>query len=82
MAYKYVIYKQLIPVPLNASDPTWAKRQIWVQKLNSEDTIDETTTITAARTKRNNLTAADETGRVYKIVKVDLNSVEPNIDVQ
>jgi hypothetical protein len=30
MAYKYVIYKQLIPVPLNASDPTWARRQIWV----------------------------------------------------
>jgi len=82
MAYKYVIYKQLIPVPLNASDPTWAKRQIWVQKLNSEDTIDETTTLTAARTKKSALTSADETGRVYKIVKVDLNGVEPNLDVE
>jgi hypothetical protein len=82
MAYKYVIYKQLIPVPLNASDPSWAKRQVWVQKINSEDTIDETTTLTAARTKKNALTAADETGRVYKIVKVDLNGVEPNVDVE
>ena len=82
MAYKYVIYKQLIPVPLNTDDPTWAKRQVWVQKINSEDTIDETTTITAARTKRNSLTSADETGRVYKIVKVDLNGVEPNVDVE
>ena len=82
MAYKYVIYKQLIPVPLNASDPTWAKRQVWVQKINGEDTIDETTTLTAARTKKNALTSADETGRIYKIVKVDLNGVEPNVDVE
>jgi len=82
MAYKYVIYKQLIPVPLNASDPSWAKRQVWVQKINSEDTIDETTTLTAARTKKNALTAADETGRVYKIVKVDLEGAEPNVDVE
>ena len=82
MAYKYVIYKQLIPVPLNASDPSWARRQVWVQKINSEDTIDETTTLTAARTKKTALTAADETGRVYKIVKVDLNGIEPTVDVE
>ena len=37
----YRILKQLIPAPLNESDPHWAKRQVWVLKLNSEDTIDE-----------------------------------------
>ena len=82
MAYKYKIYKQLIPVPMNASDPSWARRQVWVLKINSEDTIEELSTLTAARTKRNELTAADETGRVYKIVKVDLNGVEPDLDVE
>ena len=82
MAYKYRIFKQLIPVPLNASDPNWAKRQVYVTKLNSLDTIDEFSTLTAARTKKNEITAADETGRVYKIVKVDLNGVEPDLDVE
>jgi len=37
----YVIHKQLIPVDTNQSDPNWAKRQIWVLKLNPSDTIDE-----------------------------------------
>tara|TARA_R110000868_G_scaffold183975_3_gene425380 strand:+ start:1672 stop:1920 length:249 start_codon:yes stop_codon:yes gene_type:complete len=82
MAYKYKIYKQLIPVPMNASDPSWATRQVWVLKLNSEDTIEELSTLTAARTKKTALTAADETGRVYKIVKVDLTGAEPDLDVE
>ena len=82
MAYRYRIYKQLIPTDSNTSDPTWAKRQIWVQKLNNEDTINEFTTISAARNERNGLAAADPTNRVYKIVKVDLNGVEPDQDVE
>ena len=72
MATKYRVYKQLIPVPLNADDPTWAKRQIWVQKLNSEDTVDEFDTLAEAETKRDELTAADETGRVYKVEEVEV----------
>jgi hypothetical protein len=70
MATKYRVYKQLIPVPLNTDDPTWAKRQIWVQKLNSEDTIDEFDTLAEAEAKRDELTAADETGRIYKVEEI------------
>ena len=72
MATKYRVLKQLIPVPLNADDPTWAKRQVWVQKLNSEDTVDEFDTLAEAETKRDELTAADETGRVYKVEEVEV----------
>lgn len=82
MAYRYRIYKQLIPLDNNTADPAWAKRQVWVQKLNNEDTVNEFTTLTAARNERDGLAAADPTGRVYKIVKVDLNGVEPDLDVQ
>ena len=35
----YRILKQLIPAPLNESDPHWAKRQVWVLKLNSEELL-------------------------------------------
>ena len=70
MATKYRVLKQLIPVPLNADDPTWAKRQVWVQKLNSEDTIDEFDTLAEAEAKKDELTAADETGRVYKVEEI------------
>lgn len=70
MAFLYRIYKQLIPVPLNASDPTWARRQVWVAKLNALDTVEEFISLTDAQTKHQALTAADETGRVYKITKV------------
>ena len=34
----YFIHKQLIPADVNAGDPNWAKRQIWVLRLNSNDT--------------------------------------------
>jgi hypothetical protein len=66
---EYVVQKQLIPVDNNAGDPNWAKRQIWVFKLNSEDTIDEYDTEAAARTKRDELDAEDPTPRVYRVVK-------------
>lgn len=70
MASTFRVYKQLIPVPLNADDPTWAKRQVWVAKLNSQDTIDEFATLAEAEAKRDELTAADETGRVYKVEEI------------
>ena len=38
---EYAVQKQLIPADTNAGDPNWAKRQIWVYKLNGEDTLDE-----------------------------------------
>ena len=31
---EYAVQKQLVPVD-NGTDPNWAKRQIWVYKLNS-----------------------------------------------
>jgi hypothetical protein len=50
-------------------DPNWAKRQIWVLKLNSEDTIDEFETIEEAQTKVGLLMNEDPSGRIYKVVQ-------------
>ncbi len=66
---EYAVQKQLIPVDNNAGDPNWAKRQIWVFKLNTEDTVDEFDTEAEARTKRDELDAEDPTNRVYRVVK-------------
>jgi hypothetical protein len=66
---EYAIQKQLIPIDNNAGDPNWAKRQIWVFKLNSEDTMDEFDTVEDARIKRDELDAEDPTARVYRVVK-------------
>ena len=63
----YRILKQLIPAPLNESDPLWAKRQVWVLKLNSEDTIDEFPTQEEAQAYADILAADDPTNRVYKV---------------
>ena len=72
MATKYRVYKQLIPAPLNEADPSWAKRQVWVAKLNAQDDIHEYSTKTAAQTKADELSAADSTGRVYEVRKVEV----------
>ncbi len=64
----YYIHKQLIPVDQNMGDPNWAKRQIWVLKLNPNDTIDSFENLVDAQTKRDELDSADPTSRVYKIV--------------
>jgi hypothetical protein len=68
MAYR--IQKQFVPVDTNNGDPDWAKRQIWVQKLNSDDTIDEFETLDEAETRKSELENADPSGRVYKIVEI------------
>lgn len=68
MAYR--ILKQFVPVDTNQGDPEWAKRQIWVQKLNAEDTVDEFDTLEEAETKKSQLESSDPSGRVYKIVEV------------
>ena len=67
---KYRILKQFIPVDTNQGDPQWAKRQIWVQKLNSEDTIDEFDTLEEAEQKKELLESIDPSNRVYKIEEV------------
>ena len=72
MATKYRVYKQLIPAPLNESDPSWAKRQVWVAKLNSTDTVDEYDTEAEADAKQAELTAADPTDRVYEVRSVEV----------
>ena len=66
----YRIYKQFIPAPLNESDPNWAKRQVWVAKINSEDTVDEFETLAEAEAKLAELQSNDPTNRVYKIEEV------------
>ena len=63
----YVIHKQLIPVDTNMGDPNWAKRQIWVLKLNPNDTIDEFETLEEANAKKDELISSDPTGRIYKV---------------
>jgi hypothetical protein len=63
----YVIHKQLIPTDISMGDPNWAKRQIWVLKLNPNDTIDEFETLEDAESKKNELFSSDPTGRIYKI---------------
>jgi len=63
----YVIHKQLIPIDTNMGDPNWAKRQVWVLKLNSNDTLDEFEDLESAEEKKNELTNSDPTGRIYKI---------------
>ena len=65
----FYIHKQLIPVDRNLGDPNWSKRQIWVLKLNAEDTIDSFETIEEAQTKVGLLMNEDPSGRVYKVVQ-------------
>ena len=65
----YFIHKQLLPIDKNMGDPNWAKRQIWVLKLNPNDTIDEFDTIEDAQVKVGQLISEDPSGRVYKVVE-------------
>ena len=69
---KYRIYKQLIPAPLDNNDPHWAKRQVWVQKLNNQDTIDEFDTESEAQTYADELSQSDPTTRVYEVRAVEV----------
>jgi len=71
MPTTYRVYKQLIPAPLNESDPSWAKRQVWVAKLNSADTVDEYATEAEADAKAAELTAADPTERIYEVRTIE-----------
>lgn len=66
---KFVIQKQLVPSDNNMSDPNWAKRQIWVLRLNQSDTIDEFDSLEEAIAKKDELFNSDPTNRVYKIVE-------------
>jgi hypothetical protein len=65
----YLVHKQLIPTDTSMGDPNWAKRQIWVLKLNANDTIDEFETIEEAQTKVGLLMNEDPSGRIYKVVQ-------------
>jgi hypothetical protein len=67
---RFVIQKQLIPLDVYTGDGSWAKRQIWVLRLNKSDTIDEFDTIEEAIDMKNELIQNDPTTRVYKIVEV------------
>jgi hypothetical protein len=65
---EFAVQKQLVPVD-NGTDPNWAKRQIWVYKLNGEDSVDEFDTIDEAQSKRDELDSNDPTSRVYRVVR-------------
>ena len=67
----FFVHKQLIPMDTNMGDPNWAKRQIWVLKLNPSDTIDEFETLEDAQAKVEELKASDPSGRIYKVVQKD-----------
>ena len=68
MAYK--VLKQLIPAPSSSlGDPSWAQRNVWVEKLSPDDTVDEYTLENDAIKKRNELTEADTTGRLFRVVE-------------
>ena len=66
MAFK--VLKQLIPAP-TGSDPSWAQRNVWVEKLTPDDTVDEYSLENDAIKKRDELTASDTTGRLYRVVE-------------
>ena len=72
MATKYRVYKQLLPAGYDANDPNWAKRHIWVQKLNGDDTVDEYDTEAEADAKKAELETADPTDRVYEVRTVEV----------
>jgi len=74
---RFVIQKQLIPLDINSGDPSWAKRQIWVLRLNQNDTVDEFDTIEEANAKKDELIYNDPTPRIYKVVElVDGNYID------
>jgi hypothetical protein len=66
---RFVIQKQLVPTDVNTGDSNWAKRQIWVLKLNANDTIDEFDSLEEAISKKDELFNDDPTKRVYKVVE-------------
>lgn len=67
---RFVIQKQLVPNDTNISDPNWSKRQVWVLKLNANDTIDDFDSLDEAISKKDELFNGDPTPRVYKVVEV------------
>ena len=65
---EYAVQKQFIPVDTNTSDPGWAERQVWVYKLNALDEVNDFDTLAEAQSKQAELSAADLSGRVYRVV--------------
>lgn len=72
MATKYRVYKQLIPASFDGTDPSWAKRQVWVARLNNTDTIDEFDTQEEADAKKAELETADPSDRQYEVREVEV----------
>jgi hypothetical protein len=75
----YYIHKQLISIDRNLGDPSWSKRQIWVLKLNAEDSIDLFETIEEAQSKIGQLISQDPSGRVYKVVLKNENGTYTDV---
>ena len=75
----YYIHTQLIPIDRSMGDPNWSKRQIWVLKLNAEDTIDSFESIEEAQTKVGLLMNEDPSGRIYKVVQKNENGTFSDI---
>ena len=66
----FKILKQLIPAPSSSlGDPLWAQRNVWVEKLSSNDTAHYYSTLVEALKKRDELIKSDTIGRLYRVVE-------------
>ena len=67
----YKVLKQLVSAPSSSlGDPEWATRDgVWVEKLTPDDTVDEYSLENDAIKKRDELTASDTTGRLYRVIE-------------
>jgi len=66
---EFVIQKQFIPARYSNTDPLWARRQVWVYRLNGDDIVDEFDSLEEAQTRCTELGSADPTNRVYRIAQ-------------
>ena len=68
------VVKQLYPAPSSSSDftdPPWAMRNVYVAKLSgSNDQVWEFNTQASASAKMTELSDADGSGRLYKVIEV------------
>ena len=68
------VVKQLYPAPSSSSDftdPPWAMRNVYVAKLSgSNDQVWEFDTQASASAKMTELSDADGSGRLYKVIEV------------
>ena len=68
MAKEYLVLKQFQDM-ISPSDPVWAKRDIWVEKLNPGDKVDKYKTKKGAEDKEKKL-KKDYPDKKFKIINI------------